>query len=135
MNRPVSTKPGGDLSPPHERRDSPRRKTRFKAVIVFGHDRSTATCMVRDMSETGARLDVGPALDLPSRFHLIWTADRAVLEVEAVWRSPGEVGVAFRSRRATDGVVSAELAAVLRAWEQRLRTDAQALREPPRKPT
>ena len=102
-----------------ERRASPRRKTRFKATIVYGVDRSTANCVVRDLSENGARLKLDLPADLPTLFHLIWVADRAVLEVEAVWRSKGEVGVKFLSKHNIQGRLSSELAAVCRAWEQR----------------
>jgi citrate synthase len=101
-----------------ERRASPRRKTRFKATIVHGEERLTASCIVRDLSETGARLKLDLADELPTRFHLIWVADRAVLEVEAVWRSNGEMGVKFLSKHNTQGRLSSELAAICRAWEQ-----------------
>ena len=107
-----------------ERRISPRRKTRFKATIVFGDDRSTAGCTVRDLSETGARLKLDPSDLVPTRFHLIWLADRAVLEVEAVWRSQGEMGIKFLSKHNIQGRLSSELAAVCRAWEQRDRAVA-----------
>ncbi len=102
-----------------ERRANPRRKTRFKATIVYGADRSTANCVVRDLSDTGARLKLDLPGDLPTNFHLIWVADRAVLEVEAVWRSQGELGVKFLSKHNIQGRLSTELAAVCRAWEQR----------------
>jgi len=105
-----------------ERRTSPRRKTRFKATVVFGDERSTANCVVRDLSETGARLKLDVAGDLPTKFHLIWMADRAVIEVEAVWRSQGELGVKFLSKHNIQGRLSSELAAICRAWEQRGQT-------------
>ena len=102
-----------------ERRGVPRRKTRFKATIVFGAERSTANCIVRDLSENGARLKLDAPDQPPSVFHLIWLADRAVLEVEAVWRGPGEIGVKFLSKHNIQGRLSSELAAICRAWEQR----------------
>ena len=102
-----------------ERRASPRRKTRFKATIVFGAERSTTTCVVKDLSDHGARLKFDLVDEVPTSFHLIWVAERAVLEVEAVWRSNGEMGVRFLSKHDTQGRLSSELAAVCRAWEQR----------------
>ena len=100
-----------------ERRAIPRRKTRFKATVVYGAERSTASCVVRDLSETGARLKVDLASDIPTRFHLIWVAARAVVHVEAVWRSRGEIGVTFISTHNIQGRLSSELAAICRAWE------------------
>ena len=107
-----------------ERRGNPRRKTRFKATVVFGDERSTANCTVRDLSDTGARLKIDLPAGLPSRFHLIWLADRAVLEAEVVWRSQGEIGAKFLSKHNIQGRLSSELAAVCRAWEQRDRVGA-----------
>ena len=101
-----------------ERRASPRRKTRFKATIVFGAERSTANCVVRDLSETGARLKIDVPDDFPTQFYLIWAAAKAVLLVEAVWRSRDEMGVKFLSKHNTQGRLTSELAAVCRAWEQ-----------------
>jgi hypothetical protein len=120
MNMPVKTiKADGDEASLIERRGSPRRKTRFKATVVYGPDRTTAGCVVRDLSETGARLRLEAADVTPTRFHLIWQAERAVLEVEAVWRSNGEIGVKFLSKHNIQGRLSSELAAICRAWEQR----------------
>jgi hypothetical protein len=101
-----------------DRRDSPRRKTRFKATVVFGADRATANCVVRDLSDTGARLKIDRPDGLPTQFHLIWVAARAVVHVEAVWRSREEVGVKFLSTHNIQGRLSSELAAICRAWEQ-----------------
>jgi two-component system cell cycle response regulator len=116
MNYPVRQL---EAEAPVERRENPRRKTRFKATIVYGPDRETANCVVRDLSETGARLKLDIPGDIPAQFHLIWVADRAVLAAEAVWRSNGEIGVKFLSKHNIQGRLSSELAAICRAWEQR----------------
>jgi hypothetical protein len=102
-----------------ERRAHPRRKTRFRATIVFGDERATANCIVQDLSESGARLKIDHAEAIPTDFHLIWVAERAVLEVQAVWRSRGEIGVKFKAKHNIQGRLSNELAAVCRAWERR----------------
>jgi len=102
-----------------DRRAHPRRKTRFKAVIIHGEDRLAVDCVVRDLSEGGARLRLDAPGALPVRFHLFWLADRAVLDVEAVWRSSNEMGVKFHSKHDMQGKLSSELAAVCRAFDQR----------------
>ena len=106
---------------PVERRSSPRRKTRFKATVVYGADRAIANCVVRDLSETGARIKLDAPNEIPAQFHLIWVADRTVLSAEAVWRGNGEMGVRFLSKHDIQGRLSTELAAVCRAWEQHAR--------------
>jgi len=102
-----------------DRRTAPRRKTRFRATVVFGDDRATAGCVVLDLSESGARLKIDHPEQFPTRFHLIWAADNAVFEIEAVWRSRGEIGVRFLSKHDIQGRLSSELAGVCRAWERR----------------
>jgi hypothetical protein len=120
----MTSKPQVDDSAYADRRGSPRRKTRFKATIVHGEARETLDCTVRDLSETGARLRLEAPDALPGTFHLIWQADRAVLEVEAVWRSSAEMGVKFISKHDMQGRLSSELAAVCRAYDQRGRAKA-----------
>jgi hypothetical protein len=118
----MMTKLDGDDVALVDRRVAPRRKTRFKATLVHGPDRTTTDCVVRDLSETGARLRLEAPEGLPATFHLIWLAEKAVIEVESVWRSQDEMGVKFLSKHHMQGRLSSELAAVCRAWEQRGRT-------------
>lgn len=115
----MMTKLDGDDVALVDRRGAARRKTRFKATLVHGPDRATTDCVVRDLSETGARLRLEAPGGLPTTFHLIWLAEKAVLEVESVWRSQDEMGVKFLSKHHMQGRLSTELAAVCRAWEQR----------------
>jgi len=99
-----------------ERRTSPRRKTRFKATIVHGAELATLGCLVVDLSDSGARIRTEFADILPAAFYLIWHAERSVIEAEMIWRSGGELGVRFKSKRSLEGKLTAELAAVYRAW-------------------
>ncbi|HEX4181493.1 MAG TPA: PilZ domain-containing protein [Caulobacteraceae bacterium] len=120
----AAKKPDLDDVLPVERRASPRRKTRFKATVVYGAERTTANCVVKNLSDGGACIKLDATEDLPAQFHLIWIADRAVISAEAVWRSKGEMGVRFLSKHDIQGRLSSELAAVCRAWEQRDRARA-----------
>jgi hypothetical protein len=102
-----------------DRRTAPRRKTRFKATIIHGPERTTTSCVVRNLSDTGACLKLDDPTAIPAEFYLIWLADRAVLKAEAVWRSKGELGVRFLSKHDIQGRLTSELAAICRAWELR----------------
>ena len=99
-----------------DRRGGSRRKTRFKATIVHGADYQTLPCLVIDLSDGGARIRNELADGLPVDFFLIWHAERSVIEAEVIWRSVGEVGVRFKSKRSLEGKLTTELAAVYRAW-------------------
>ncbi|QUD89104.1 PilZ domain-containing protein [Phenylobacterium montanum] len=107
-----------EMDPPEyvDRRASPRRKTRFKATIVHGEDLATLPCLVVDLSDSGARIRTEHAGSLPAAFYLIWHAERSVIEAEMIWRSGGELGVRFKGKRSLEGKLTAELAAVYRAW-------------------
>lgn len=99
-----------------DRRTATRRKTRFKATIVYGDALTTLGCLVVDLSDSGARIRTEVADRLPAHFYLIWHAERSVIEVEVIWRSGGELGVRFNSKCSLEGKLTAELAAVYRAW-------------------
>jgi hypothetical protein len=107
-----------EVDPPEvvDRRVAPRRKTRFKATIVHGDELATLGCLVVDLSDSGARIRTEFAEALPATFYLIWHAERSVIEAEMIWRSGGELGVRFKSKRSLEGKLTAELAAVYRAW-------------------
>ena len=107
-----------EVEPPEvvDRRSAPRRKTRFKATIVHGDALATLGCLVVDLSDSGARIRTEFAEILPAAFYLIWHAERSVIEAEMIWRSGGELGVRFKSKRSLEGKLTAELAAVYRAW-------------------
>jgi len=80
-----------------ERRDEARGRAIRGAKIVFNNKQSVLDCVIRDISGTGARLRVDGAATLPERFLLRLPAREGVVErpVRVVWRSVGDVGVAF----------------------------------------
>ena len=78
-----------------------RRHTRKRMLkggtIAFNGRHSTLPCVVRDLSETGARLQVAQATSVPDTFELLIDLDGFEAFVEVAWRTQSEVGVHFRS--------------------------------------
>jgi hypothetical protein len=74
-----------------EKRSAERRPALKAASIIVGV--SAIDCSVRNMSETGAALDVISPLDIPSKFLLIHVAGRKLCEI--VWRNESCIGVNF----------------------------------------
>ena len=70
----------------------------------------------QELSEAGARIRSDIAQTLPANFYLIWHAERSVIEAQIIWRSGRELGVRFLAKRSLEGKLTAELAAVYRAW-------------------
>jgi hypothetical protein len=55
----------------------------------------TVICMIRNMSDAGAMLDVVTAAGIPERFILILREDGHRLPCQAVWWKERRIGVAF----------------------------------------
>jgi PilZ domain len=79
-----------------ERRLSPRRNTRIEAKIAFDGGRSVRSCVIRNVSETGARLELSSVSGVPETFDLL-IAGHAPQPCRVVWRALREMGVAYRS--------------------------------------
>jgi hypothetical protein len=76
-------------------RRAPRRRV-LKAGVAASNDRRlTVHCVVRDMSDTGARLKTEGSLTVPDTFELVIEVDGMEASCEVVWRSGREVGVRF----------------------------------------
>jgi hypothetical protein len=76
-----------------ENRLSPRRRVLKAGTIVF--DGSGVACRVRNVSGTGAALDVGAAGNIPPEFKLIIEVDAFIRRCRVVWRDMSRVGVMF----------------------------------------
>jgi PilZ domain. len=79
-----------------DNRSAPRHRTLKGAHIVLNEGFSTIDCMVRNMSETGAKLVVASVVGIPSRFDLAMDDGRR-FSCEIAWKSETEIGVRFLS--------------------------------------
>jgi hypothetical protein len=70
-----------------ESRAAPRKTVEFAG--------STINCLVRNISISGAALDVTNPLDIPERFDLVFKADGTHIPCHVVWRQEERIGVAF----------------------------------------
>jgi len=76
-------------------RAAPRQRVLKSAIIEF--DGGTISCVVRNISETGAALEVDSPLGIPAEFNLLVSGDRAQLRCHVVWRKEKRIGVRFAS--------------------------------------
>jgi PilZ domain len=72
---------------------APRRRVLKAGSITFGG--STINCAVRNVSETGAALEVASPLYIPDRFTLVVQTDQLRRPCHIVWRQEKRIGVAF----------------------------------------
>lgn len=78
-----------------ERRGSPRMRILKKGKLILPNNTSVFDCVIRDISETGARLSCEQTGMLPNELQLMFFAIREVRYIRVVWRRPGELGVQF----------------------------------------
>jgi hypothetical protein len=76
-----------------DQRSAVRHRVLKAGKIVF--DGSAITCMVRNMSDVGAMLDVATAAGIPEHFTLIMRADGRRMPCHVVWWKEKRVGVTF----------------------------------------
>jgi PilZ domain len=77
----------------NEHRAAPRHRVLKAGTISFGG--SAIDCTVRNLSETGAAIEVVTPLFIPDRFTLIIPSDQAKRPCHIVWRRERRIGVAF----------------------------------------
>ena len=83
--------------PQGDKRRAPRQRTLKGAKIVFKDGVFTYDCIVKNLSATGAQLQV-PATDgIPNRFQLVFDDRSQARTCNVVWRSANRLGVAFET--------------------------------------
>lgn len=85
---------------PVEKRPATRIRTIMNGRIMFNNRSATLDCLVRNLSETGAKLEVSGAVTVPERFELDIPRKGVRRRARMVWRREGEMGVAFEDAAA-----------------------------------
>jgi hypothetical protein len=75
-----------------EQRTQSRRRVLRAGTIEF--DGGAINCTVRNLSATGAMLDVASPIGIPPRFNLI-LGEGHLVPCRIVWRKPSRIGIAF----------------------------------------
>ena len=91
-------------------------------TISFNKGLTTCECVIRNISEGGARLDVGSAVSLPSFFHLYIPMQQKQLYAELKWQSENEAGIQFCDQeRAAGAMLERPDQGPSAAWRRRVR--------------
>jgi hypothetical protein len=78
-----------------ERRKSTRQKSFLRGCIYFNNRRSALDCLVRDISDEGARLIFSDTVAIPDVVDLYIPQKEQTLRAHVEWRQGEEAGVAF----------------------------------------
>jgi hypothetical protein len=79
-----------------EQRLQPRRNTMIIAVAVFDGGRTRLDCVIRDLSDGGAKLEFATVRGVPQTFDLMVPGHRPH-QCRVRWRALKEMGVQFMS--------------------------------------
>ena len=100
-----------------QRRRTSRQRCLFACRIVFGPEDFTVDGMIRDVSDTGARIRLPSPIPLPKSFRVI-LRDGVCQETETVWRRSQELGVRFLAPVDLHDPTDASVRMLRRLWAE-----------------
>lgn len=92
MNQ-ASNNLGTSVTPDPERRGAARRRTLFAGKIIFNQQSSVFNCIVRNVSEAGACLEVESPVGIPHQFELVVEGAGIRADYRIIWRRGNRIGV------------------------------------------
>lgn len=104
-----------------ERRRKTRDRVYYGGLIAFNARSSTASCIVRNFSLAGARLQLDASMLVPDVMDIIIENRKVAFVAEVIWRRDRDLGVAFRERIHSSGETPLD-------WSIRLRGSERARR-------
>lgn len=78
---------------------SEARRTRVLKAGSISFGGAAISCMVRNISATGALLEVESPIGIPERFILLVPSDRLFRPCRTIWKSERRLGVRFERPR------------------------------------
>ena len=88
--------PSGTLSSMNDRRISRRARTLKSGKIAVSEKAPKIDCTIRNMSDTGACLQISTTFGIPTTFELLISGGERRL-CHVVWRTDTRLGVSFRA--------------------------------------
>ena len=81
---------------PREQRKSVRVKIQCQAALKMAETSPQVACVVSDISQTGAKILIDPAVQLPPEFTLL-LSQNVKRHCRVIWRTEKQVGVRFEA--------------------------------------
>jgi hypothetical protein len=97
-----------------ERRITSRQKSFLQGRIYYNQRRSSVDCLVRDVSDTGAKLVFGEPVSVPDVVELYLSNKDEVRRAKVQWRKGREMGVDFNDDPADAGTAGDLIARVIK---------------------
>lgn len=102
-----------------EGRKSNRKRAMLAGKIIFNDRNSSIECRIRNISEDGAKIEVGETLIFPARFEFLVPQQGRTYQARVAWRQEDEAGLEFSGEMIAGREVrsDADLAGRLRELE------------------
>jgi hypothetical protein len=84
-----------------ERRNAGRRKSFLRGLVYFDNKHGALCCLVRDLSDKGARIIFSESVTVPETFDLHILQKNQTLRAKVTWRRGDEIGLDFIAATAT----------------------------------
>jgi hypothetical protein len=81
-----------------DRRKVRRQRVLKEARIILSNGRSTMSCVIRDLSQSGARLQAPFTPEVPEKFMLLITGESTMVPARRVWWAGNQMGVKFTGK-------------------------------------
>jgi hypothetical protein len=78
-----------------ERRQAGRRKSFLRGLVYFDNKHGALSCLVRDLSDKGARIIFSENVTVPETFDLHILQKNQTLRARVTWRRGDEIGLDF----------------------------------------
>jgi hypothetical protein len=78
-----------------ERRQGTRKKSFLRGCVYFNKRRSAVDCLIRDLSEGGARVIFSDAVSVPDIVELYIPQKEQTVRAHVEWRHGDELGLSF----------------------------------------
>jgi len=79
-----------------------RQRTFLKGTVYYDNRRASIECVIRDMSETGARVTFEHPVTVPDNVELFIPHKQQTLRARVRRRAPNEVGLEYETDRAQE---------------------------------
>jgi hypothetical protein len=113
------------ISQARDGRTATRRRSYFHGKIISRDGAFSLDCVIRNLSDCGAKIQISDHELFPLQFFLLCTVLRRAFEAEVTWRKDGAAGVKFHSVYDMTATLPPQLRAVRRIYiEHCARTSA-----------
>jgi hypothetical protein len=112
-----------------ERRDTGRRKSFLRGLVYFDNKHGALSCLVRDLSDKGARIIFSENVTVPETFDLHILQKNQTLRAKVTWRRGDEIGLGFAAAKAAAAAEAKPDAAALAKRVSELEGEVASLRK------